>query len=252
MEENFGNLNIDEDEEIPVRFTEEDVDFVEDYSWCLVGQVLTESIVHFMSMRNTLANLWHPLRGISITNIGDKRGLFRFYNEIDFKKVRAQRGFLLLRLTMEDQEMEFGWDSCLIVQPIRMAQMISPWLREKPKEWVRTEEKISKEQGDIQTKENQFIKHNGEIKGRMGGHHGNNSKGNIQIRTKFFNELDNARVSIKGKEVIQEAEDRPIVLKEGKKRQRIQCEDQEETSYFEAIRSNVDNEIVSAVGKQTG
>ncbi|KAK5785976.1 hypothetical protein PVK06_040600 [Gossypium arboreum] len=77
MEENFGNLNIDEDEEIPVHFTEEDVDVVEDYSWCLMRRVLTESVVHFMSMRNTLANLWHPLRGISITNIGDKRVLFR-------------------------------------------------------------------------------------------------------------------------------------------------------------------------------
>ncbi|MBA0822375.1 hypothetical protein Goarm_019180, partial [Gossypium armourianum] len=44
MEENFGSLNIDDDEEVPVRFAEEDEYVIEDYSWCLVGRVFTESV----------------------------------------------------------------------------------------------------------------------------------------------------------------------------------------------------------------
>ncbi|GMJ09473.1 hypothetical protein like AT3G31430 [Hibiscus trionum] len=49
----------------------------------------TESVIHFLSMRNTMADLWHPLGGggISISNIGDKRFCFRFYNEIDLERV---------------------------------------------------------------------------------------------------------------------------------------------------------------------
>ncbi|KAK5824816.1 hypothetical protein PVK06_019600 [Gossypium arboreum] len=38
-------------------------------------------------MRNILAELWHPLEGVSITEIEEKRIMFRFYNEIDLKRV---------------------------------------------------------------------------------------------------------------------------------------------------------------------
>ncbi|MBA0859489.1 hypothetical protein Goshw_007374, partial [Gossypium schwendimanii] len=54
---------------------------------CLVGQVLTDSIVNFPSLKNTLADLWDPLRGVSITENEDKRIVFRFYSEIDLNRV---------------------------------------------------------------------------------------------------------------------------------------------------------------------
>ncbi|MBA0601412.1 hypothetical protein Gorai_004589 [Gossypium raimondii] len=46
-----------------------------------------DSVVNFPSLRNTLADLWHPLGGATISDIGDKRILFRFYYEIDLKRV---------------------------------------------------------------------------------------------------------------------------------------------------------------------
>ncbi|MBA0753514.1 hypothetical protein Gogos_021582 [Gossypium gossypioides] len=61
MEEKLANLNIDEIEDIPVRSVEEEIRFYEDYNLCLVGRVLTESVVHFPSLRNMSADLWHPL-----------------------------------------------------------------------------------------------------------------------------------------------------------------------------------------------
>ncbi|MBA0729681.1 hypothetical protein Golax_022852 [Gossypium laxum] len=58
-----------------------------EYGLCLVGQVLTDSIVNFPSLKNTLADLWHPLREVSIMEIEDKYILFRFYSKIDLKRV---------------------------------------------------------------------------------------------------------------------------------------------------------------------
>ncbi|MBA0800028.1 hypothetical protein Gohar_010497 [Gossypium harknessii] len=57
------------------------------YDLCLVGRVLMDSAVNFPSLKNTLADLWHPLRGVSITEMENKRILFQFYSEIDLKRV---------------------------------------------------------------------------------------------------------------------------------------------------------------------
>ncbi|KAH1055619.1 hypothetical protein J1N35_033684 [Gossypium stocksii] len=38
-------------------------------------------------MRTVMANLWHPIGGVSITDIGEKRILFRFYCEVDRDRV---------------------------------------------------------------------------------------------------------------------------------------------------------------------
>ncbi|MBA0794667.1 hypothetical protein Gohar_018975 [Gossypium harknessii] len=38
-------------------------------------------------MRNKMVDSWHPLRGISITDIGDKRCLFRFFYEVDMNQL---------------------------------------------------------------------------------------------------------------------------------------------------------------------
>ncbi|MBA0693825.1 hypothetical protein Goari_004171 [Gossypium aridum] len=87
-----------------------------------------DSIVHFPSMRNLLANLWHPIEGIFITEIEDKRILFKFYN-----KARAWKKFFLSRLTLESQEVAFGWDMSIRSPPQR-ATTTSKWLQEEPVE----------------------------------------------------------------------------------------------------------------------
>lgn len=35
-----------------------------------------DCVVHFLSLKRTLADLWHSLGGVSITDIGEKRYLF--------------------------------------------------------------------------------------------------------------------------------------------------------------------------------
>ncbi|MBA0579790.1 hypothetical protein Gorai_022036 [Gossypium raimondii] len=54
---------------------------------CLVGCFLTATTINFQSMRTVMANLWHPLGGISITEVGEKRFVFQFYCEMDFDRV---------------------------------------------------------------------------------------------------------------------------------------------------------------------
>ncbi|MBA0755253.1 hypothetical protein Gogos_005642 [Gossypium gossypioides] len=57
------------------------------YEFCLVGYFLIASVINFQAMRNTMANIWHPLRGVVISDLGEKRFLFRFYHELDIRRV---------------------------------------------------------------------------------------------------------------------------------------------------------------------
>ncbi|MBA0754975.1 hypothetical protein Gogos_022229 [Gossypium gossypioides] len=73
MEEELGNLSLLDDEE--EAFQEEAVAMERTYQFCLAGRCLTDSVVHFSSLRNTMADLWHPIGGICITDLG-KNGIF--------------------------------------------------------------------------------------------------------------------------------------------------------------------------------
>ncbi|MBA0755295.1 hypothetical protein Gogos_020745 [Gossypium gossypioides] len=71
MEEELANLSLLDDEE--EAFQEEALVVERTYQFCLVGRCLTDSVVHFPSLRNTMADLWHPIGGICITDLGEKR-----------------------------------------------------------------------------------------------------------------------------------------------------------------------------------
>ncbi|KAA3466280.1 5'-nucleotidase surE [Gossypium australe] len=92
MERGLADLSLEDGEEeaffIPVEVEGQS----SAYSFCLVGCFLTASVVHFPAMRNTLANIWHPLEGH-----GDS--------------------FCTMRLQCGMQEMEMGWDLTLRAQP---------------------------------------------------------------------------------------------------------------------------------------
>ncbi|MBA0615063.1 hypothetical protein Godav_015256 [Gossypium davidsonii] len=42
------------------------------YEHYFVGTFLTSSIVNFQAMKSTLANVWHPIGGVSISDIGNE------------------------------------------------------------------------------------------------------------------------------------------------------------------------------------
>ncbi|MFQ6670293.1 hypothetical protein Gotur_035276 [Gossypium turneri] len=72
MEGEFAGLSLkeEEDEILQIQSDVETNGEVEVLQ--LVGCFLTVSIVHFPAMRNTMANVWHPVKGVQIRDLGEK------------------------------------------------------------------------------------------------------------------------------------------------------------------------------------
>ncbi|GMI85726.1 hypothetical protein HRI_002241900 [Hibiscus trionum] len=87
MDADLASLSIDDGEEEALEIPTEIGEVVDEYELCLIGRFLTSSVIHFLAMRNTLVDLWRPLGGISITDLGEKRICFRFYHEVDMLRV---------------------------------------------------------------------------------------------------------------------------------------------------------------------
>ncbi|MBA0803496.1 hypothetical protein Gohar_013704, partial [Gossypium harknessii] len=82
----MANLNLADKEE--EAFQEEELETEEDFRFCLVRSCLTDSVVHFLSLRNTVADLWHPIGGIASTDLVEKRYLFKSFYKVDLNKTR--------------------------------------------------------------------------------------------------------------------------------------------------------------------
>ena len=52
-----------------------------------MGKFLTDKSVNFNAMKNRMATLWQPGRGLCIKAIGSNLFLFQFYHEIDLRRV---------------------------------------------------------------------------------------------------------------------------------------------------------------------
>ncbi|MBA0814682.1 hypothetical protein Gohar_020493, partial [Gossypium harknessii] len=68
----LANLNFADEEEESIPFDKDSYGVEEDYRFCLVGKALTDCVVYFLSLKRTLADLWHLLGGVSIIDIGEK------------------------------------------------------------------------------------------------------------------------------------------------------------------------------------
>ncbi|MBA0617812.1 hypothetical protein Godav_027231 [Gossypium davidsonii] len=87
MESEFAGLSLDKEEE-DILQAQGDPDLINnEESLSLVGCFLTASIIHYPAMKSTLANLWHPVKGVQIRDLGEKRYLFKFFHVIDMERV---------------------------------------------------------------------------------------------------------------------------------------------------------------------
>ncbi|MBA0819802.1 hypothetical protein Gohar_025732, partial [Gossypium harknessii] len=93
------NLRLSNEEED--AFQEDAKKIERDIKFLLVRTCLTNSVLHFPSLRNTMTDLWHPIGGIAITNIGEKRYSFKFFHTVDMNKV-------LKGLMLETMAKHFG------------------------------------------------------------------------------------------------------------------------------------------------
>ncbi|CAN1812710.1 hypothetical protein LINPERHAP1_LOCUS26616 [Linum perenne] len=55
------------------------------YENCLVGFFLTNKSYNFNVMKNRMATVWQPGRGLQVQDLGDGLILFRFFHENDLR-----------------------------------------------------------------------------------------------------------------------------------------------------------------------
>lgn len=66
MEKEFAELTLDEEEEAVLQAQVEPNLEKEERTFRPVGCFLKTSVIHFPLMKNTMANLWYPIRGVQI------------------------------------------------------------------------------------------------------------------------------------------------------------------------------------------
>ncbi|CAN1743345.1 hypothetical protein LINPERHAP1_LOCUS1761 [Linum perenne] len=91
MEERLHQLAILEDEEEVIVPDLLDDAPEESFELCAVGTFVTDKTINFVAMKTQLANLWKPVRGVTIEDKGEGLYLFRFFHEIDLRLV-VERG----------------------------------------------------------------------------------------------------------------------------------------------------------------
>ena len=60
---------------------------MEKYELCLVGRFLIDHSINYNSMQNRMMDLWRPVKGIMIKDIGDSLFMFHFYHIVDLQRI---------------------------------------------------------------------------------------------------------------------------------------------------------------------
>lgn len=111
--ENYAKLSInDEDEEgLILDEPKGEKAGLQDYTFCLVGRLLTNRKTNFMAMQDTLSSIWRPVKGVfmeatSYPNIF----LFKFFHELDVRRVLEdgpwtfnQQTLIIKKLEVDEQ-----------------------------------------------------------------------------------------------------------------------------------------------------
>ncbi|MBA0798886.1 hypothetical protein Gohar_009439 [Gossypium harknessii] len=116
MASDFAGLTLDEEEEAILRVQVDSDSVREEEALSLVGCFLTATIIHYPAMKRTMANLWHPVRGVQIRDLG-KKG-----HSDSFCEAKMEAGVEITKM---------GWDLSLRAQSRRAQARNSVWLREE-------------------------------------------------------------------------------------------------------------------------
>lgn len=87
LESVYASLTLEEEDEGGLEFEDESTEVKEDYRYILVGKLLTEKPIKFNIMKDTLAAIWRPGRGMSVKELAVNRVLFQFFHDVDLKRI---------------------------------------------------------------------------------------------------------------------------------------------------------------------
>ncbi|GAU34127.1 hypothetical protein TSUD_66060 [Trifolium subterraneum] len=83
---NFESLNLDEEEDLNL-VVEEDIDEEHDLNLCLVGRFVHDRPIRFNSMKACLADVWRPVKGMTVKEATQGLYLFKFFHPLDVEEV---------------------------------------------------------------------------------------------------------------------------------------------------------------------
>lgn len=93
LAEHWAKITIEEEEEGGLEYGQDDAvsAAIFDHDLCLIGRFLTNRTINFGSMRQVLASVWHPVKGVDIkegpTEAKTSLYIFQFFHELDLKRV---------------------------------------------------------------------------------------------------------------------------------------------------------------------
>ena len=87
VEDLCANMSLDDEEDVLVLEDISDETAQVDFQWCLVGRFLTDRVINPTAMKNTLASIWRPVKGVCIKELSPTLFLFQFFHEIDMDRV---------------------------------------------------------------------------------------------------------------------------------------------------------------------
>lgn len=87
----YDTFSTGEEEEDVLVFQNDDIGIGQegliDARYYLVGQFLTDKVINFPTMKNTMAALWQPGKGVCIKDLSPSHFLFQFFHEVYLKRV---------------------------------------------------------------------------------------------------------------------------------------------------------------------
>lgn len=88
LNERYADLRIEDEEDGGLIYdkNEEHLDEI-DIRWYLVGKLLTERPADFDAMKNVMASLWRPGKGMYVKELDVNLYLFQFFHEVDIQRV---------------------------------------------------------------------------------------------------------------------------------------------------------------------
>ncbi|XWS39750.1 hypothetical protein CRYUN_Cryun18bG0081100 [Craigia yunnanensis] len=87
VEDLYVNMSLEEEENSIVLEDISEGSFAIDFQWCLVGRFLTDRVINLMAIKNTLASIWRPVKGVCIKELSPTLFLFQFFHELDMDRV---------------------------------------------------------------------------------------------------------------------------------------------------------------------
>ncbi|KAK6151616.1 hypothetical protein DH2020_014251 [Rehmannia glutinosa] len=109
IDELCGRMQLEEEEEGGLLLDNlDDSVQIQDLRWCLVGRFLSDRQVNFSSMKNMLASIWRPVKGVFIKDLGPNLFLFQFFHELDIARVQSNGPWTFDNLMLITKRLHVG------------------------------------------------------------------------------------------------------------------------------------------------